>query len=256
MTKPGSNVQRRHFPAGHELISQGDPGDAAWLIESGTLQVVSETAQGEIPLATIGKGAIVGEMALIDQGPRSATVRTLTEVHCVELTRASFEQLIGRCEPLAGYLLESLVALIRRVQGLPLREWRTGSAEIRSSRSSQAILKRQMFNEDYVFFRQNEPAENAFLIQSGRVKLTRYERELSRLGPGRIFGAISLITGSRRLTTAVADDQVICEQIPKRQFDATLAAMPPILRALTKIYAEQLVTAMNKPPPQPPPRGA
>jgi len=246
MANPSANVQRKTFPQGYELITQGDIGDAAWLIESGKLEVVVNAGGKNTLLATIGKGAIVGEMALIDQGLRSATVRTLSEVQCLELSRTNFEQLIARSEPIAAYLLESFVASIRRAQGLPVQEWRTGSAEIRSSRSSAAILKRQLYADGYVFFRQGEPGETAYLIQAGRVSIRRNDTEIARLGPGRIFGKTSLVTGARRIATATAIDQTICEIIPKKQFDAEVAAMPPILRALTKIYAEQLLENAKK----------
>jgi len=240
--KAGLTVVERHFPKGHQLIRQGDPGDRAWLIQSGTLEVRLIGADGQqTVLATLGRGSIVGEMALVDPAPRSASVWTLSDVSAAEIDRSGFERMIAVSEPLTRYLLESFVADLRRAYGLPQPEWRSGGAEIRSSRSHTHILKRTVFQPGYQFFQQGAPTgDTAFLIQLGRVSIKRDGQESARLGPGRVFGKTSLVLGSRRLASAEAADQVICEIILKRDFDNIIASMPSILRALVKIYAERL----------------
>ena len=205
------------------------------------LEVALETPEGQQTiLATLGRGSIVGEMALVDSSPRSASVRTLSDVEAVELDRSGFERMIAGSEPLARFLLESFVADLRRTYGLPTAEWRSGGAEIRSSRRHNSILKRTVYQPGYLFFQQGEPGDTAFLIQSGRVSVKRDDRELARLGPGRVFGKTSLVLGTRRLASASAIEQVICEVIVKTDFDAAIASMPTIVRVLVKTYAERL----------------
>ncbi len=254
MGKPGREMRRLEFPAGYELIRQGDLGDQAWLVEKGQLEVVQATAQGSRVLAQIGPGAIVGEMALIDNGLRTASVVSVTDVVCVELSRGVFAQLLKQCQPLAAYLLESLVAAIRRAYGLPQEERALGGSDIRSVRSNAKVLDRRVYPEGYRFFSQDDPGTSAFLIQSGRVSIVRSEdnrsRELAQLGPGRIFGELALIKAAPRLATAFALERTVCEIIRKEQFDSVIASMPPILRALTKIYVTQL-SIVRKPEVEP-----
>ncbi len=248
--KPGREMRRLEFPAGWELIRQGDLGDQAWLVEKGQLEVIQATADGARSLAVIGPGAIVGEMALIDHGLRTASVVSRTDVVCLELSREVFEQLIRQCQPLGAYLLESLVAAIRRVYGLPQEERASGGTEIRSVRSNEKILDRRVYAEGHRFFNQGDPATAAFLIQSGRVSIRRTADnkivELAQLGPGRIFGELALIQAAPRLASAVALERTVCEVIRKELFDGVIASMPPILRALTKIYVTQLSTIRRK----------
>ncbi len=253
MTKPTTadkEMPRQEFPAGHALIRQGDVGDQAWLIQSGTLAVIRATTNGSRVLAEIGPGAIVGEMALIDRGLRTASVVARTKVTCVELNQALYQQLIKKCPPLAAYMLESLVSAVRRAYGFAQEERAEGGADIRSVLTNDKILDRRVYSAGHHFFNQDDPGTSAYLIQAGLVSIQRTvddrTKELGQLGPGRIFGELALITASPRLASAIALERTVCEVIRKELFDKVIASMPPILRALTKIYVTQLSTAGRK----------
>ena len=255
MSKPNSSdreMRRLSFPPGHFLIRQGDIGDQAWLIESGSLDVIQATSNGSRVLAQIGPGAIVGEMALIDRGQRTASVVARTAVSCVELNQAVYQQLIKKSAPLAAYLLESLVSAIRRAYGFAQEERLEGGADIRSVLTNDKILDRRVYSPGHHFFNQDDPGTAAYLIQSGCVSIQRTvdnrTRELGQLGPSRIFGELALINAAPRLASAIAVERTVCEVIRKDVFDKVIASMPPMLRALTKIYVTQLSTAGRKEP--------
>ena len=76
------------FPAGHVVFRQGDPADAAYFIRSGSVEVVDE-ATGEV-LRTLGTGDYFGEIALIADAPRSATIRTVSPVEVAVLGKRNF----------------------------------------------------------------------------------------------------------------------------------------------------------------------
>src|SRR5439155_1038095 len=67
-------VEQRYEP-GHEIVRQGDTGVGAFIIRSGKVDVVQDRSGKETKLATLGPGEVFGEMALLDEFPRSATVR-------------------------------------------------------------------------------------------------------------------------------------------------------------------------------------
>ncbi|MBP2297788.1 cyclic nucleotide-binding domain-containing protein [Azospirillum picis] len=249
MSQPAAPGPKRHtIGPGIVMMRQGERGDRAWLIDSGELEVVLTGPDGGTRrLGTVGKGAVVGEMALIDDGERSATVRSLTEVTCVEVTRDAFRSLLKRSPPLASYLLQSLIAAIRRDYGLPPAERVGNPVDFRSTNSFQKVVDRRMIREGHVFFSPNEPLSAAYLIQSGRVALRpgrgTLGGDIATLGPGSLFGEIYLLTGRRPDVTAVAVGGGICEVIDRRSFEDAVSAMPPILKSLARIYIAQLTKA-------------
>ncbi|HYH39787.1 MAG TPA: cyclic nucleotide-binding domain-containing protein [Azospirillum sp.] len=240
MTAHAKSVDHRRFPAGTVLVRQGDTGDCGWILESGEVEVVLETPAGAKRLAVLGPGALVGEMALIDAGVRSATVTALTDVTALELTGSMVRRHIEAGPPLASYLLSSLITAIRRAHGLWVEERDPKDGPVRSRRSFDRVLDRRGYSDGHVFFRQGDSATVAYLIQFGQVSIRRDDAELAVLGPGRIFGELALLRAQPRVATAVAVGQTTCEVIRREDFKHAIAAMPPILRSLTRIYVEML----------------
>jgi len=76
------------YPAGHVIFRQEDPGDRAYFIRSGTVEVVREE-DGSIA-ATLGQGDYFGEMALLNDSPRNATVRAASSVELAVLGKRNF----------------------------------------------------------------------------------------------------------------------------------------------------------------------
>lgn len=86
-------VTRMHFKRGEIIFRQGDKGDFVYTIVSGEVEVIREEPEGEKVLARMGTGQYFGEMALVSDAPRTATVRTLTEVDVIIMGRVDFTTL-------------------------------------------------------------------------------------------------------------------------------------------------------------------
>ncbi|MDF1780600.1 MAG: cyclic nucleotide-binding domain-containing protein [Alcanivoracaceae bacterium] len=101
------------FPAGSALFEEGDHGDRLYYIIAGFLEVVKAAGTSQArTLASMGPGESLGEMAIIDELPRSATVAARSEVHALVLTREAFDQVVHD-EPAIG--VEILKGLARRM---------------------------------------------------------------------------------------------------------------------------------------------
>jgi phosphoenolpyruvate synthase/pyruvate phosphate dikinase len=103
----------RHFAAGETITKEGTGGGAFFVIESGTASV---TVRGE-HRATLGAGDFFGEIALLDEGERTATVTAETELLCRGLTTWEFKPVVQQNPGLAWKLLQSLAGRIRELQG-------------------------------------------------------------------------------------------------------------------------------------------
>lgn len=84
-----------HFEAGETIFRQGDEGDMVYVIVKGEVQAIREDPHGGegTVLATMGEGEYFGEMALLSDAPRTATVRALTELDAVAMAQADFATL-------------------------------------------------------------------------------------------------------------------------------------------------------------------
>ena len=92
----------RTFPAGAVIFSAGDPGDGFYVVEAGQVRISAVVGQNESRLlATIGPGDFFGEMALVDDEPRSATATAETETTAFFLGRDKLLELLTRRPHLA-----------------------------------------------------------------------------------------------------------------------------------------------------------
>lgn len=102
---------QRHFPAGSELCRQGDDGDRMWLLTKGSVSVriATDDARGTRRLASLAQGTTVGEMALIEDAKRSATIVANEDVECLELSKVGYCELRERHPAIAAKLFANLL---------------------------------------------------------------------------------------------------------------------------------------------------
>jgi len=95
----GAQLRRERFPTAAVVVQQGDVGTTFYIIQSGQAEAVSETDAGTRRLAVLGAGDYFGEIALLLNVPRSATVRALTPLEVRSLDREGFEALLSSLLP-------------------------------------------------------------------------------------------------------------------------------------------------------------
>lgn len=101
------------FPEDHVIMALGDAGHALHVIVSGEVQVVYPARAAEVELSRLGPSEFFGEMAILNEMPRSATVRTTTPVTTLVLEREAFRSVLEASPALAVPLLEALSLRIR-----------------------------------------------------------------------------------------------------------------------------------------------
>lgn len=119
-----SIITTRHFPPGAAIVQEGSQGEDLYILMQG--HVVVEKAGQRI--GELGPGAYFGEMGLVDNAPRSATVRVLDAAECMVITRADMMTMMRREQMMAVKLLWSFVQTLSE----RLRHANTGMVEARS----------------------------------------------------------------------------------------------------------------------------
>jgi pyruvate,water dikinase len=108
----GKLLKERRFKQGETVIMEGSGAAAFFLIDSGEAKVTRNGAE----IATLGAGSYFGEIALIDGGPRSATVTAATDLVCYGLTFWEFRPLVERNGTIGWKLLQSLAKRLRAAE--------------------------------------------------------------------------------------------------------------------------------------------
>ena len=103
------------FKTGEVIISEGEMGTSAYLLKSGSVEVSRKIDGSRVVLAILEAGQIFGEMSLIDESPRSATVTALKTRVVEEITRELASNAIHGSPPLLQYLL---VLMVDRMRGM------------------------------------------------------------------------------------------------------------------------------------------
>jgi CRP-like cAMP-binding protein len=112
----GASTERTIAP-GMAMCKEGEPGRSCFVLVAGEAIVVRATPAGERQLTQLAPGAIVGQIALVDRGPRSASIRARTTCLTLELGREKFEELLSSHTPLALKFHENIaVAGIRQLR--------------------------------------------------------------------------------------------------------------------------------------------
>lgn len=110
-------VETRNLQAGELVFSEGDAGDAWYVLYTGGVEVVKQTAEGEEDvIATLGPQACFGEISILDGLPRSATIRASGDSVMFRIPRTAFEELIKKEDRVAYKLLYHMAILLAQRQ--------------------------------------------------------------------------------------------------------------------------------------------
>ncbi|MEY4682099.1 MAG: cyclic nucleotide-binding domain-containing protein [Alphaproteobacteria bacterium] len=100
--------QRLSFEAGQALFHQGEPGDSAYILIEGEAEVSIDSPGGPIVVATLGRHAIVGEIAILCDVPRTATVNARTPLLTLRIDKETFFRLVNEFPQMAVEIMREL----------------------------------------------------------------------------------------------------------------------------------------------------
>ncbi len=139
LARMAARTRKLEFEAGHDIVEIGTPGRSLYLILQGAVRVLYPSRSTDFELARLGPGDFFGEMALLNDKPRSATVRTLDRVKVLSLDKTDFREVVRETPQLALQLLEVMSVRIRnadeQISGLSdqaMRDSMTGLANRRA----------------------------------------------------------------------------------------------------------------------------
>jgi CRP-like cAMP-binding protein len=98
----------REYRTGDVLFREGERGEEMFVIQSGLVQILKRVGADERPLATLGRGEFLGEMAILNGKPRTATAVVLEDAQCLVIDAATLEHMITSNSEIAIRLVKKL----------------------------------------------------------------------------------------------------------------------------------------------------
>ncbi len=207
-------MREERFEFGDEIVREGDEADAYYVLTFGRVRVIKTRDNGEeVALATLRPGDEFGEAALLDGGPRRATVRCSTGAVVLRVNREEFLELLEE-HPEMKHGLE-LTARLRALSNFLYQFSNFGRLPQRALHSLVEQLTPVEFGKGDVIVREGDPPGPMYVIERGRVRVHAHnngsERDLAFYREGDYFGELSILNESPRAASvdAVSDVRLL-----------------------------------------------
>jgi CRP-like cAMP-binding protein/predicted MFS family arabinose efflux permease len=213
-------------PAGGVVTYQGEYGDSFYVVEAGTLEVFVDSRQ----VRSLGAGDFFGEVALLADTTRTATVRAATDCRLWVLPGRVFLAVLtgfagtGHVITAASTERQAIMPVGANDRDDPLARVPLFAYLDRDTvRDLEASATTARYDAATVVFRENDPAGDAYFIVGGRVDFDRAGESFRTFGPGMLFGeGTALRPGATRAATATAAPGTVLLQIPGEQVRAAV----------------------------------
>ncbi len=229
-------LELRELDAGQYALRQGEEGREAFVLARGVINVVREDgAQPPTLLATLGPGAIFGEMALVTNAPRAASAIAVEPVQLLCIGREGLEDLAHKdpiiARELGGFCYGRMISNLIRHSAI------LSSVEAAKREELVARFKSERFEAGDVLVRKGEEPSCLYLLASGGVQVRSSDADgdrvvLAELGPGDVVGEISLVLRRPANADVVALHTTVALALSREQFTEAVREHPTLLREL------------------------
>jgi len=177
----------KHFKAGEIIMAQGDAGTCAYFIQEGRVGIVVEKEDGKVlDMGTRGPGSIIGEMAIVDNQPRSATIRSLENCRLLEITKDDFARSVRGANPIVRLIAQVILMRYRDI----LRRSQILSSEAAGAQSPELLEKEYAEQINVV---QAIKMANEFKVAIATGQLRLHYQPIISIATGRILGFEALM---------------------------------------------------------------
>lgn len=132
-----STSNKKVFKSGDILIREGETGDCAYVIEAGSVEILVTREGQTMQIGTRGPGSLIGEMAMIDDKPRTATIRALEDCQVMQISRDDFSRRVETADPVLKMVMRVIMTryrdMIGRTQALKLPHTASSAEAIENS---------------------------------------------------------------------------------------------------------------------------
>lgn len=225
------------------VIEQGDDGDNFYVIERGTYDILVTKDNQTRSVGQYDNRGSFGELALMYNTPRAATIVATSEGALWGLDRVTFRRIIVKNNAKKRKMFESFI------ESVPLFK----SLEVSERMKIVDVIGEKVYKDGERIITQGEKADSFYIIESGEVSILiksktkssrndgNQEVEIAHCHKGQYFGELALVTNKPRAASAYAVGDVKCLVMDVQAFERLLGPCMDIMKRNITHYEEQLV---------------
>ncbi len=231
---------RRVFNEGDVLLTQGEPARSFFVVSSGILAVVQSPPSDPTQLqelARLGPGDFFGELALVSESPRIASVVATTEGEALEFPGVVLARLIAD-HPSA----EAAVNKFTRARLLQNAMATSGLFRPFDRDQRKHLIARFVIREvpqGTAVLTEGQPSDGLYVVMQGRYAVDHGGQRLATLRVGEIFGEISLLSREGAGATVTAETRGRVLRLPRKSFDELILTHPQVLEMVSNLADER-----------------
>ena len=189
-----------HFEENEFLFEEGDDGDCAYIIEAGSVELSIDKGDRILVIATLGAGDVLGEMAIIDKRPRTASARATEETHAIAIPLDYIEQKIESADPTVRLFLRLIMDRYRDIHArlAHVLEGMSSSNELTGEKTASTTGELKNVMAQY--------ADMQKRINSA-IKMPAFKSEKTRHGDEAIKSTRKLVTEDKSLKSAFENSE-------------------------------------------------
>lgn len=221
------------FPAGSRVITQGDKGDLLFLVDSGMLDCFRTSESGETKhLVTYGPGDAFGELALLYNAPRAATIDARTNSILLSLDRETFNHIVKEAMIKRREIFEAFLRKVELFDSLNQAE----------KDKIGDVMQTKDFRDGETIIKEGDEGDTFFCVMKGRCKTYKINPNTGRAElihhyqQYDYFGELALLRNTPRAATIVADGEVTLASIDRAAFKRLFGPLEEILKRNSSRY--------------------
>jgi len=225
--------------AGEYLIHQGEDGDNFYIIETGKYSAIINTDEGPKTVMEYDNEGNFGELALLYNMPRAASVKAETDGSLWAMDRQTFRKIVLKAAFQKRKMYESFLENVRLLESLEKYE--------RENIADALVSKPYPAGKPII--NQGDQADGMYFVESGTLvvlkRIDGEEKEVNELHQGDVFGELGLVNKAPREATVSARDDVKVAFLDANAFERLLGPCMEIMMRNKEIYQEMLVRAFG-----------
>ncbi|MCK5687881.1 cyclic nucleotide-binding domain-containing protein [Myxococcota bacterium] len=235
-------MQMRSLSMDQAIITEGDVDNSMFIISHGKVKVTKTSESGsEIVLAHLGEGAFFGEMALLSESPRTASVIAVEDTQLFEISRATLDQVVGSFpsvkHTLHRFYKQRLLSNLMAISPI----FKSLDAEQRKSLIQRFKSREVAPNE--VVLDEGQKADGLYILLAGKAEVAvangGKRQVVAHLKDGDLFGEMELLNNEPIGASVTTLRKSIVLKLPRRAFSEIVSTHPQLLALIADISVER-----------------